>query len=66
MVGSGLLGCLRRCCPHLACKTMTPTSDRNRAREGMYRETLTISKGFIDSYRHNLSIKPLGMVSAAL
>jgi hypothetical protein len=61
--------------------TMAPPSDRNRAREvmyrealaipkglieGMYREALTIPKGLINSYRNNLSIKPLGMVSAAL
>jgi hypothetical protein len=46
--------------------TMAPTSDRYRAREGIYREALTIPKGLIDSYQHNLSIKPLGMVSATL
>jgi hypothetical protein len=46
--------------------TMAPTSDRNRARERLYREALTIPKGLIDSYRQDLSIKPLGMVSAAL
>jgi hypothetical protein len=46
--------------------TMAPTSDHNRAREGLYREALTIPKGLIDSYRQDLSIKPLGMVSAAL
>jgi hypothetical protein len=38
---------------------MAPTSDHNRAREGIYKEALTIPKGLIDS-------KPLGMVSAAL
>jgi hypothetical protein len=42
---------------------MAPTSDRNRAREGLYREALTMPKGLIDSYRQDLSIKPLGMVS---
>jgi hypothetical protein len=46
--------------------TMAPTSDRNRAREVIYREALAIPKGLIDSYRQYLSIKPLGMVSAAL
>jgi hypothetical protein len=46
--------------------TMAPTSDRNPAREGLYREALTIPKGLIDSYLQDLSIKPLGMVSAAL
>jgi hypothetical protein len=46
--------------------TMAPTSDRNRAHEELYREALTIPKGLIDSYRQDLSIKPLGMVSAAL
>jgi hypothetical protein len=46
--------------------TMAPTSDRNRAREGLYREALTIPKGLIDRYRQDLSIKPLGMVNAAL
>jgi hypothetical protein len=46
--------------------TMAPTLDRNRARPGIYREELTILKGLIDSYRHNLLIKHLGMVSADL
>jgi hypothetical protein len=46
--------------------TIAPTLDRNRASEGLYGEALTIPKGFIDSYRQYLSIKPLGMVSAAL
>jgi hypothetical protein len=46
--------------------TMAPTSDCNRAREGLYREALTIPKGLIDSYRQDLSIKPFGMASAAL
>jgi hypothetical protein len=46
--------------------TMAPTSDRNRACEGLYRETLTIPKDLTDSYRQDLSIKPLGMVSATL
>jgi hypothetical protein len=41
-------------------------NDRNRAREGLYRKALTIPKGLTDSYRQDLSIKPLGMVSAAL
>jgi hypothetical protein len=45
---------------------MAPTSDRNRAREGLYREALTIPKGLIDSYRQDLSIKHLSMVSASL
>jgi hypothetical protein len=30
--------------------TMAPTLDRNHAREGLYREALTIPKGLIDSY----------------
>jgi hypothetical protein len=46
--------------------TMAPTLDRNRAREGLYIEALTIPKGLIDSYRQDLSIKPLGIISAAL
>jgi hypothetical protein len=46
--------------------TMAPTLDRNRAREGIYREALTIPKGLIGGYRQDPSIKPLGMVSAAL
>jgi hypothetical protein len=46
--------------------TMASISDRNRAREVLYREALTIHNGLIDSYRQDLSIKPLGMVSAAL
>jgi hypothetical protein len=45
---------------------MAPTSDLNRAREGIYREALTLPKGLNDSYWQDLSIKPLGMVSAAL
>jgi hypothetical protein len=45
---------------------MAPISNCNRAREGLYREALSITKGLIDSYRQDLSIKPLGMVSAAL
>jgi hypothetical protein len=45
---------------------MAPTSDLNRAREGIYREALTIPKGVIDSYRQDLLVEPLGMVSAAL
>jgi hypothetical protein len=45
---------------------MAPTSDRNRSREGLYREALTIPKGLIDSYQQDLSMKPLGMLSAAL
>jgi hypothetical protein len=45
---------------------MAPTSDRYRPREGLYREALTISKSLIDSYRQDLSIKLLGIVSAAL
>jgi hypothetical protein len=46
--------------------TMAPTSDRNRTREGLCREALTIPKGLIDRYRQDLSIKPLGIVSASL
>jgi hypothetical protein len=46
--------------------TMAPASDLYRAREGLYREALTIPKGLIDSYRQDLSITPLGMGSAAL
>jgi hypothetical protein len=30
--------------------TMAPTSDRNHARSGIYREALTITKGLIDTY----------------
>jgi hypothetical protein len=46
--------------------TMAPTSDRNRAREGIYRQALTIPKSLINSYQQDLLIKPLGMVSADL
>jgi hypothetical protein len=46
--------------------TMAPTPDHSRAREGLYREALTRPKGLINSYRQDLSIKPLGIFSAAL
>jgi hypothetical protein len=46
--------------------TMAPTSHRNCAHSGIYKEALSIYKGLTDRYRHKLSIKPLGIVSAAV